>query len=190
MTTTTVISITGTRSLLWDYVGPRTLIPTASTPPRLGDPMEWQQSVLTIGRELCVPGYDIAACLREAALYTQGGDAHYQRIVTSAIDVLDDYIEIGMVLPVPLHEPPVNSEIYLDIRPAQTMTGEQITRYRVAARAGWSLSVLIAWDTSLLTYTQLLELFQVAGQLVGIGGEREQGFGRFRVNPMQDFDLE
>ena len=190
-TTMATVTITGTRSLLWDFCGPDTLKPGPATPPRLGDPIEWQQSVLAYKNQLFIPGNEIATCLRRAALYTPQGDKHYQRIVTSAIQVLNQEIMMDLFLLERLFVNQPNNPIYIDNRMQHNpLTGQQVARYRIAARPGWKLEFLLSWEQDLLSQDQILELIRIAGLLVGIGGETAAGLGRFRFEPLTDFELE
>lgn len=60
-------------------------------------------------------------------------------------------------------------------------TSARNIRYRLAASKGWELSFSIVWEATVVCKELMESVCNDAAQLVGIGDNRVNGFGRFTV---------
>lgn len=123
--------------------------------------------------ELYIPSEALRQAFIAAAVYSKGrGRASLQKVAAAAMFVSPERIGLG------------TTEYQIDARPVVI----QATRGRVVRHRprldDWAASFVIEYDDSLLTETQVRQVVDHAGQLVGILDFRPQTkgpFGRFMV---------
>jgi hypothetical protein len=75
-----------------------------------------------------------------------------------------------------------NESVYIDRRcVVNPGTGKRNVRYRVAASCGWKASFTLVWDNTVVGANEMEAVVRDSGTLVGIGGGRGIGLGRFKV---------
>ncbi|MBC9723177.1 MAG: hypothetical protein H9W82_18530 [Lactobacillus sp.] len=150
------------------------------------DPDEWKTTYLATkeGQLYVEPSY-IFSCLRAAAVFTKNGRGSIQSKVSSTLQILDDKILFNRHLPMninDLYKSTSEDDVYLDVRSVKNPnTKGRNIRYRVAMATGWETEFTIQWDNTIVSSSQIKQVLEDAGSLVGLADGRSIGFGRFQL---------
>lgn len=146
------------------------------------NPEEWRETfTATKEGQLYIDGSYIHRCLLNATKFTKRG---LQAQLAATLETVDEHIYFDN-----RHLPELNSitrnpidDVYIDVRSVRMQrTSARHIRYRLAACEGWELSFSIIWEATIVSKELMESVCHDAGVLVGIGDNRMNGFGRFRV---------
>lgn len=184
------VKITGTKPLLINTFPLETLDEGKSKSGTTGkDESLWKKTVLvTPERELYVFASYLIGSMVKGAKNIKVGKGSLSNKVGSTLECSPDILTLnGLKLP-PDNEitKNTNDAVYIDVRSVvNPMTKGRNIRYRVACKAGWSLSALISWDDAQASVEQMKQSLYNAGMYEGIGDGRKIGFGRFKIDSFQ-----
>lgn len=146
------------------------------------NPEEWKKTFnATAEGQLFIDGSYIHRCLINAAKFTKRG---LQAQLAATLETVDEYIlftnrflpRLNAITRNPSHD------IYIDVRSVKMQrTSARHIRYRLAASKGWELNFSIIWEATVISKELMESVCNDAGLLVGIGDNRMNGFGRFKV---------
>ncbi|NRD77375.1 hypothetical protein HPT25_07660 [Bacillus sp. BRMEA1] len=179
------VEIIGTRPILFNCFSPECIpIERKEKSGVAGNnPEEWRQTYKTTDEGLLyVDGSYIHRCLINAAKFVKKG---LQSQLAATLETTTDKLifENRSVLDSNKITTDPSQEIYIDIRSVKMVkTSARNIRYRLATSIGWKTSFSILWEGSLINKELMLSVCHEAGRFVGIGDNRSNGFGRFKVD--------
>jgi hypothetical protein len=157
---TAIVTIEGTRPLLWHHFGPDAIPLDSKVVRRSGRagnyPNEWKKTVLTTadGQLYLEPSY-VFAGLSAGAKYTPRKRGTMQPLVGATLQILEDQILANRWFPkggLQNLNRAKDKLGYLDVQSVRNpATNGRSVRYRVAATAGWKASFTIMCDNTLTT---------------------------------------
>lgn len=144
------------------------------------NPDEWRKTyTATADGQLYISGSYIHRCLINAAKFTKRG---LQTQLAATLETVDEFILFNnRFVPNQITKNPQH-EVYIDVRSVKmpSTSGRHI-RYRLATSKGWELNFSIIWEATVISKELMESICIDAGLLVGIGDNRMNGFGRFKV---------
>jgi hypothetical protein len=199
------VAISGIKTLAIHHFGPDALPLEKQEKTGVAghDPEEWKRTVLlTKKRELFFPPTYFFGSIKEGGRHVKKGRGSIMYDVAATLQIEDDAIKIHydgdpIVLSetpdvidaysVPTEELPVSYVERIGVKNPSTKARN--IRYRVAVKPGWSMSLTIMFDPTIVARTQMGQALTAAGQLVGIAdGRGSIGYGRYNVTQFEVLD--
>jgi hypothetical protein len=170
------IIIRGTEPLLWQPDEPNaSLVSAYPEPDAESHTIHFDEAT----RQLFFSPLVMTACAREAARTVNREQRPQMIALAESLSVLEERLVIERFAP----ESPIPESLRGLYRLAER-TPRKATRAedgRVAAQE-WHMSFHIQWDETIANYHEVWALYDYIGKLTGLGGERQLGYGRFRVH--------
>lgn len=186
------VEIIGTRPILFNCFSPECIPLERKEKNGVAgnNPEEWKGTYKTTDEGLLyVEGSYIHRCLINAAKFTKRG---LQSKLSATLETLSDKLIFeNRKVPDPntITTDPTK-DIYIDIRSVKmSKTSARHIRYRLATASGWKTAFTISWESTLINKELLESVCHDAGQFVGIGDNRSNGFGRFEVISFKSYQI-
>jgi len=170
------IIIRGTEPLLWQPDEPHAPLMSAYPEP---DAHSHTILIDETTQQLFFSPLVLTACAREAARTVNRQQRPQMIALAESLSVLEERLVIERFAP----ESPIPESLRGLYRLADS-TPRKATRAgddRVAAEE-WHMSFRIQWEQTIANYHEVWALLDYIGKLTGLGGERQLGYGRFRVH--------
>ena len=196
------VAISGIKTLAIHHFGPDALPLEKQEKTGVAghDPEEWKRTVLlTKKRELFLPPTYFFGSIKEGGRHVKKGRGSIMYDVAATLQIEDDAVKIcydgdPIVLSespdvidaysIPTEELPVSYVERIGVKNPSTKARN--IRYRVAVKPGWSMSLTIMFDPTIVARTQMGQALTAAGQLVGIAdGRGSIGYGRYNVDQFE-----
>ncbi|MBT2636571.1 hypothetical protein [Bacillus sp. ISL-39] len=178
------VEIIGTRPILFNCFSPESIPLERKEKNGVAgnNPEEWKSSFKTTKEGfLYVDGSYIHRCLINAAKFTKRG---LQSTLAATLETSSEKLILENRKVTDLDKITTDStqDVYIDVRSVKmAKTSSRHIRYRLASSVGWRTSFIIIWESSLINKELLESVCHDAGLFVGIGDNRTNGFGRFKV---------
>lgn len=182
---TAEVKIIGTRPMLFNCFSPDSI--PLHRKEKVGvagnNPEEWRNTYKTTeDGYLYVDGSYIHRCLINAAKYTKRG---LQSTLAATLETVSDTLILNnrrISNDKEIKTDP-RADIYIDVRGVKmAKTTSRHIRYRLATASGWETTFTILWETTLINEKLMENICHDAGLFVGLGDNRVNGFGRFKVS--------